>query len=229
MSTTLTMLLVGGCLIYDIVINNNEIIIETLTMLLVGGAENEGAGWMQRWPRDGNWVHFVLSPAERSRPEKCCEGKRSTFIFAAFCNFQCNHRFRAGFIFSFVKKLLLLLSDSLSICLSLHICQYDCLFAVSLSVYLSVCLSLCLSVYLYACLFAVCLWLNQLLRVGVQATPVRAHRSFVNLEITKEPASRICCFVTEVDPITNIAPTNSKLQSTQIKKSQWNEIQIERS
>ena len=43
-STTLTMLLVGGCLIYDIVIYINEIIIETLTMLLVGGAENEGAG-----------------------------------------------------------------------------------------------------------------------------------------------------------------------------------------
>ena len=88
-------------------------------------------------------MHFVLSPAERSRPEKCCQGKRSTFIFAAFCNFQCNHRFRAGFIFSFVKKLLLLLSDSLSKCLSLHICQYDCLFAVSLSVCLSVCLSIC--------------------------------------------------------------------------------------
>ena len=197
-------------------------------MLLVGGAENEGAGWMQRWPRDGNWVHFVLSPAERSRPEKCCQGKRSTFIFARVLQFPMQSSFWSRLYF-FVKKLLLFLSDSLSICLSLHICQYDCLFAVSLSVYLSVCLSLCLSVYLYACLFAVCLWLNQLLRVGVQATPVRAHRSFVNLEITKEPASRICCFVTEVDPITNIAPTITKLQSTQIKKSQWNEIQIERS
>ena len=31
-------------MIYDIVIYNNEIIIETLTILLEGGAENEGAG-----------------------------------------------------------------------------------------------------------------------------------------------------------------------------------------
>ena len=31
-------------MIYDIVIYNNEIIIETLTILLVSGAENEGAG-----------------------------------------------------------------------------------------------------------------------------------------------------------------------------------------
>ena len=31
-------------MIYDIVIYNNEIIIETLAMLLVGGAANEGAG-----------------------------------------------------------------------------------------------------------------------------------------------------------------------------------------
>ena len=204
-------------MIYDIVIWNNEIIIETLTILLVGGAENEGAGWMQRWPRDGNWVHFVLSPAERSRPEKCCQGKRSTFIFAAFCNFQCNLHFWAGFIFSLKNFCCFCLIP----CLYVSLC-----ISVSMTVYLQ---SLCLSVYLSVCLFAVCLWLNQLLRVGVQATPVRAHRSFVNLEITKEPASRICCFVTEVDPITNIAPTISKLQSTQIKKSQWNEIQIERS
>ena len=31
-------------MIYDIVIYNNEIIIETLTILLKGGAENEEAG-----------------------------------------------------------------------------------------------------------------------------------------------------------------------------------------
>ena len=31
-------------MIYDIVIYNNEIIIETLTILLVSGAQNEGAG-----------------------------------------------------------------------------------------------------------------------------------------------------------------------------------------
>ena len=155
-------------------------------------------------------------------------GEKIHFHLCSVLQFPMQSTFLSRLYF-FVKKLLLFLSDSLSICLSLHICQYDCLFAVSLSVCLSVCLSICLSVYLSVCLFAVCLWLNQLLRVGVQATPVRAHRSFVNLEITKEPASRICCFVTEVDPITNIAPTISKLQSTQIKKSQWNEIQIERS
>ena len=87
-------------------------------------------------------MHFVLSPAERSRPEKCCEGKRSTFIFARVLQFPMQSSFWSRLYF-FVKKLLLFLSDSLSICLSLHICQYDCLFAVSLSVCLSVCLSIC--------------------------------------------------------------------------------------
>ena len=134
--------------------------------------------------------------------------------------------------FCFCLTPCLYVSLCISVCMTVYL-QFLCL-SFYLSVCLFVCLFICLSVYLLSvylsvCLFAVCLWLNQLLRVGVQATPVRAHRSFVNLEITKEPASRICCFVTEVDPITNIAPTISKLQSTQIKKSQWNEIQIERS
>ena len=179
-------------------------------------------------PEMGIECTLFFLPQKEVDQKNAARGKRSTFIFARVLQFPMQSSFWSRLYF-FVKKLLLFLSDSLSICLSLHICQYDCLFAVSLSVCLSVCLSICLSVYLSVCLFAVCLWLNQLPRVGVQATPVRAHRSFVNLEITKEPASRICCFVTEVDPITNIAPTISKLQSTQIKKSQWNEIQIERS
>ena len=81
----------------------------------------------------------------------------------AFCNFQRNHRFRAGFIFS-LKRFLLFLSDSLSICLSLHICLYDCHFAVSLrSLCLSVfiCLSVSLSVCLSVCLSICCLFMTK--------------------------------------------------------------------
>lgn len=168
-------------------------------------------------PERGIECTLFFLPQKEVDQKNAARGKDPLSSLHAFCNFQCNHRFRAGFIFSLKNFCCFCLIP----CLYVSLC-----ISVSMTVYLQ---SLCLSVYLSVCLFAVCLWLNQLLRVGVQATPVRAHRSFVNLEITKEPASRICCFVTEVDPITNIAPTITKLQSTQIKKSQWNEIQIERS
>ena len=101
-------------------------------------------------------MHFVLSPAERSRPEKCCQEKRSTFIFAKRFAIS-NAIYVLEQAFFLLKKLLLFLSDFLSICLSLHICLYDCLLAVFMSFFLSVCMSLCLPVYLSVCLFTVCL------------------------------------------------------------------------
>ena len=68
----------------------------------------------------------------------------------------------------------------------------DCLF-----VRLPVCLFVCLSVYPYFHL-----WLNRLLSHSCSCPWVVCQSPDY-----KEPATRICCFVTQVEPITNIAPT----------------------
>ena len=111
-------------------------------------------------PERGIECTLFFLPQKEVDQKNAVRGKDPLSSLHAFCNFQCNHRFRAGFFL--LKKLLLFLSDSLSICLSLHICLYDCLLAVFMSFFLSVCMSLCLSVYLLSvylsvCLFAVCL------------------------------------------------------------------------
>ena len=107
-------------------------------------------------PERGIECTLFFLPQKEVDQKNAVRGKDPLSSLHAFCNFQCNLRFRAGFIFS-LKTLLLFLSDSLSICLSLHICLYDCLFAVSLSV----CLSVSLSVYLSVCLSICCLFMTK--------------------------------------------------------------------
>ena len=89
------------------------------------------------------------------------------------------------------------LSSCLLVCLFVRVCLFVFLLA-SLSVYLFVCL-----------FFSVCLFVRFSRH---QLEPAWSHScscpSVVCQSLDyKEPATRICCFVTEVEPITNIAPT----------------------
>ena len=101
----------------------------------------------------------------------------------------------------------LCLSVYLFVCLCLSICLLACWFVcLSISLSLFVCLSSCLLVCLFV---SVCLFVRFSRH---QLEPAWSHScscpSVVCQSLDyKEPATHICCFVTEVEPITNIAPT----------------------